>query len=148
MIGEQDPERIEAAIAVCRGEARPAFAAEALFEGPTTVRANEPQLFKADPAGYVVVYPDRQRRELVVEHYTNAGVLDCIVAGTTPVAVYYEIIQRGHVSQLDHAAYLGRELASAKRALDTGTDYVQDAASGVQAPEPTSDCGPNCKTCH
>lgn len=148
MIGEQIVDRIEAAVTDCHGKARPAFAVEDSFEGLTTVHAMEPQLFKADPAGYCVVYPDQPRKELVVEHYSNAGVLSCIVAGTTPVAVYYEIIKRGLVSQLDHAAYLGRELASAQRALDTGVDYVQDAAPGVEASTAAADCGPGCKTCH
>ncbi len=148
MIGEQDPARVEEAIAECHGKAPPAFDGEAMFEGPTTVHAKEPQFFKADPAGYVVVYPDRQRKEVVVEHYSNVGVLDCIIAGTTPVALYYEIIKRGLVSQLDHAAYLGRELATAQRALETGTDYVQDAAPGVEAVDPSAACGPSCTTCH
>ncbi len=147
-IGEQNVDDIEAGIADCHRKARPAFAVEGSFEGPTTVRAAEPKLFKADPAGYFVVYPDRSRMELVVEHYSNAGVLDCIIAGVTPVAVYYEIIKRGLVSQLDHAAYLGRELASAQRALDTGIDYVQDAAPGVEASSAAADCGPSCKSCH
>jgi tetrahydromethanopterin S-methyltransferase subunit A len=117
-----------------------------------TVRAREPQFYKSDPAGFFVVYPDRRKKELVVEHYTNAGVLDCVVEGSTPAAIYAEIVKRGLVSQLDHAAYLGRELAIAERSLQRGEPYVQDRAPGepmpVQEGSNADTCGPTCTTCH
>jgi tetrahydromethanopterin S-methyltransferase subunit A len=116
-----------------------------------TVRANEPQFYKSDPAGFFVVYPDCRKTALVVEHYTNAGVLDCVVQGPTPTAVYAEIVKRGLVSQLDHAAYIGRELATAERSLKTGETYVQDRAAGeplpLHEPTPTDSCGPTCASC-
>ncbi len=46
-----------------------------------TVYAREPKFFRSDPAGYLVVYRDRRAGQLVVEHYTNAGLLDCVVKG-------------------------------------------------------------------
>ena len=39
-----------------------------------------------------------------------------------------EVLRLGLVSRLDHAAYLGGELAKAEVALRVGRDYVQDAA--------------------
>lgn len=83
-----------------------------------------------DPAGYFVVYPDRVRGSLMLEHYTNQGVLDRILSGTSAVAVYSGAIEGGLVSRLDHAAYLGRELARAEHALQSGERYVQDRAPG------------------
>jgi len=40
-------------------------------------------------------------------------------------------IQEGLVTQLDHAAYLGRELAKAEIALQTRSHYEQDAGLGI-----------------
>jgi hypothetical protein len=105
-----------------------------------------------DPAGYFLIRVDRDRCELVAEHYDNGinerglatdpatgEVLACRKAGPRePVAVY-----RGRsakelgialcegegphpISCLDHALYLGRELQKAERCLLEGGDYVQD----------------------
>jgi tetrahydromethanopterin S-methyltransferase subunit A len=105
------------------------------------VHASEPDRLVSDPAGFVVVYPDAVRRRLVVEHYSNAGVLDCVVEGTTPTAVYTEVITRNLLSRLDHAAYLGRELTRADRCLGTGERYVQDRAPGEPLRDDTPQCG-------
>jgi tetrahydromethanopterin S-methyltransferase subunit A len=81
-----------------------------------------------DPTGYFVVYVDRARRRLSLEHYRNDGVLDAIVDGGTPAELYTPAIERGLLSRLDHAAYLGRELARAEYALRTDEPYIQDGA--------------------
>ena len=152
MIGEQDAARIAQTIIDRHAQGLPPFGEPLTDVAVETVRAKEPQFYKSDPAGFFVVYPDRQSKQLVVEHYTNAGVLDCVVEGSTPTAIYAEIVKRGLVSQLDHAAYLGRELATAERSLQTGEPYVQDRAPGepMSAQEPTTvdSCGPTCTSCH
>jgi tetrahydromethanopterin S-methyltransferase subunit A len=151
MIGELDATRIARAIVERHAQGLPAFAPAVTDFMVETVQAKEPQFYKSDPAGFFVVYPDRRATALVVEHYTNAGVLDCVVQGSTPTAVYAEIVKRGLVSQLDHAAYIGRELATAERSLKTGEPYVQDRAPGeplpLQEPKPTDSCGPTCASC-
>jgi len=58
------------------------------------------------------------------------GVLDRMFAAQSPTALYSTVIEAGIISRLDHAAYLGRELARAENALKTGENYVQDRASG------------------
>jgi tetrahydromethanopterin S-methyltransferase subunit A len=152
MIGELDATRIAQTIIEHHAQGVPAFARAVTDVIVETVRAKEPQFYKSDPAGFFVVYPDRRTTALAVEHYTNAGVLDCVVRGSTPTAVYAEIVKRGLVSQLDHAAYIGRELATAERSLKTGEPYVQDRAPGeplpLQEPKPTDTCGPTCTSCH
>lgn len=105
------------------------------------VHASDPDRLVSDPAGFFVVYPDAVLRCLVVEHYSNAGVLDCVVDGTTPAAVYTEIIERKLLSRLDHAAYLGRELTRADRCLRTGERYVQDRAPGELHDDDAPQCG-------
>jgi tetrahydromethanopterin S-methyltransferase subunit A len=81
---------------------------------------------------------------LSLEHYTNDGWLGALVEGHTAAELYTPAVERGLVSRLDHAAYLGRELARAEHALAAGTRYVQDGA-----PERAADtrghppsCGP------
>ena len=109
-----------------------------------TVSAEEPRRLVPDPAGYFVVYPDARAGRLVLEHYTKAGVLDCVIQGNSSSALYSAAVERELLTRLDHAAYLGRELARAEHSLRTGEIYVQDRAPGelLQAePEP---CG--CET--
>lgn len=95
-----------------------------------------------------MVYPDAPRRRLVLEHYTNAGVLDCVMEGPPPTALHATAIARGLVTRLDHAAYLGMELSRAQRAMETGKPYVQDRAPGaLEEPKPalaTCGCGTVC----
>lgn len=105
-----------------------------------------PLRMTSDPAGYFVVYVDRTRRLLSLEHYANNGVLDAIIEGRTAEDLYIPAIDRKLISRLDHAAYLGRELARAERSLATGKRYVQDAAPERTAPEesitaPIKSCG-------
>ncbi len=88
-----------------------------------------------DPAGYFVVYPDRRSNQLVLEHYSNKGVLDRMLTAQSPAALYAAVINEKLISRLDHAAYLGRELARAEQALKTGEPYVQDRAPGETGPE-------------
>jgi tetrahydromethanopterin S-methyltransferase subunit A len=91
----------------------------------------EPERLVLDPAGYFVVFPDRVQDRLVLEHYSNKGVLSRMFAAASPSAIYAAVTEAGLISRLDHAAYLGRELARAEHALKTGEDYVQDHAPGV-----------------
>ena len=99
-----------------------------------------------DPAGYFVVYVDQARGILSLEHYRNDGLLDTVIEGGTAAELYTPAIDRGLISRLDHAAYLGRELARAELSLKSGELFVQDAAPEL-APPVTLDsitCGPSC----
>ena len=49
-----------------------------------------------------------------------------VIKGKTAESVYAKIVEMGLVSRLDHAAYLGSELAKAEIALRTGKEYIQD----------------------
>ncbi len=142
MIGENVVEVITAAVRRCGVEAPGAFDGAPADVAVSVVRAVEPRRLVPDPAGYFVVYPDRAKHVLLVEHYTNAGVLDTVVEGTTPAAAYATIIEKNLISRLDHAAYLGRELARADHSLKSGEPYVQDRAPGeLMTNEVTTACG-------
>ena len=84
----------------------------------------------ADPAGYLVVHADAARQLLVIEHYRNDGLLTAVVEAGNATDGYTSVLAADLVSRLDHAAYLGRELARAEHALRNGTRYRQDAAPG------------------
>ncbi|KAB2943585.1 MAG: DUF4346 domain-containing protein [Hyphomicrobium sp.] len=114
------------------------------------VQGKEPERLVLDAGGYFVVYPDFRHARLTLEHYTNPGVLDCVIEGATPAALYATAIDRGLLTRLDHAAYLGRELARAEESLRTGRPYVQDRAPGEVLPvavKPACGCGPE-EVCH
>lgn len=87
-----------------------------------------PQKVIHDPAGYFVIYVDRNRQLLSLEHYHNDGLLDMVIEGKVAAELYTPAIEKGLVSRLDHAAYLGKELTRAERALASGNPFIQDAA--------------------
>ena len=140
-IGETDLGILSAEVAREAGNAPGPFEGAPVDVSVPTVAVAEPERLVPDPAGYCVVYPDRARTRLLLEHYTNAGVLDCVLDGPTPAAVYAAAVERGLISRLDHAAYLGRELARAERSLQTGERYVQDRAAGDAIAEDSPTCG-------
>ena len=129
-IGEDEPSRIADYIEACRMRDPGPYANTPSPTGVMTIQATELQRLVPDPAGFFVVYPDTRYQHLIVEHYTTAGELDCVIEGRTSASVYRAAIDRQLVSRLDHAAYLGRELARAERSLKTGEAYVQDCAPG------------------
>lgn len=105
-----------------------------------------------DPAGYFIIYLDREAGLICAKHYSNIinekGVacdpetgepLPC--TGTverTPTVLFtgrtakelcikiFEETKPCPLSYLDHAAYLGREFVRAEIALISGQEYIQD----------------------
>ena len=138
-IGENDVKSIGDRVLRFAKRAPGAFEGAPVERLVPTVGVAEPKRLIPDPAGYFVVYPEARKATLLVEHFTNQGVLDCVLEGRTPAALYASIIERNLISRLDHAAYLGRELARAEQALQTGELYVQDRAAGVIADESTDE---------
>lgn len=138
LVGEVDVDRIASAIAGCAARDPGAFEGAPADALVPVIRAREPAKLVLDPAGFLVIYPD-PARGLVLEHYRNEGVLESVIEGTTPSAIGATAIERGVVTRLDHAVYLGRELARAEESLRTGTPYVQDRAPGPHQRQP-EDC--------
>ena len=85
-----------------------------------------------------MIFPDGARGLLSLEHYANDGVLTTIIEGPAAAELYMTAIDRNLVSRLDHAAFLGRELARAESSLVSGEAYVQDAAPEAES---TANCG-------
>jgi tetrahydromethanopterin S-methyltransferase subunit A len=97
------------------------------------IPAKAPKQLRLDRAGFFIVLPQPQKRLIVCEHYENNGRLAHVIEGRQAALIAATAVERGFVTQLDHAAYLGRELAKAETALSNGTTYEQDAALGVLA---------------
>lgn len=68
---------------------------------------------------------DVESSKIVVVHFIRTKA-QAVIEGHSAKEVYEEIIRKGLVSRLEHAAYLGSELQKAEIALLTGKEYVQD----------------------
>jgi dihydropteroate synthase len=105
-----------------------------------------------DPGGYFIIYLDRESKLICAKHFTN--VIDerglavdpetgkviparakvqrtptTLFTGKTAKELCVRIFEQTKpcpVTQLAHAAYLGREFVRAEIALVTGQEYVQD----------------------
>jgi dihydropteroate synthase len=81
-------------------------------------------MWKLDPAGSIRIgiVPDKDGSGglILAEHDTVS------IAGKTAGAVMDALIERGLVSRLEHAGYLGRELKKAEIALKFDRSYSQD----------------------
>ncbi len=95
---------------------------------PKIVAAEPSEVVKMDKAGYFVVVPLPDKGIINVEHYAYDNALLRNIEGTNARAIYTTIIREGWISELSHAAYLGKELAKAELALHNGFKYVQDGA--------------------
>lgn len=147
-VGEENIERINAIAETLAPQSPGLFEASTTGSQVATTPAVPPVGLTLDPAGYFIVFPEQRRKTLIVEHYTNQGVLDAVLEGDSPAALYSTVIQKGLLSRLDHAAYLGGELAKAERALETGEPFVQDRAPGALMTNTTTDaCGCPGSTC-
>jgi len=136
LIGEEDEDILIKCVRA-GSERNPGPYAHAFVETAVKrIHATDPTRLTLDKAGYFVIYPERRTKSLVVEHYTNQGVLDCMMEGCSTGALYTEAVERSLVTRLEHAAYLGRELARAEQSLLQGTQFVQDAAPGALFPVP------------
>ena len=82
-----------------------------------------------DSAGMFKISIDRTESVIVAAHYLPSDINKPlnIIKGKTAESIYAKILEIGLVSKLDHAAYLGAELAKAEIALSTGKEYVQDS---------------------
>ncbi len=105
-----------------------------------------------DPAGYFIIYIDREEGLIFAKHFTN--IIDerglavdpetgkvipakgkvqrthtIVYSGRTAKELsvkIFEETQPSPITMFDHAAYLGREFVRAEMALVSGQEYVQD----------------------
>jgi dihydropteroate synthase-like protein len=80
--------------------------------------------FISDPKGHFKISVDFDKEKIMVLHYTDR--CDQLFEGDKAESLAKAIIEKGIVSRLDHAAYLGRELQKAEISLKLKKAYVQD----------------------
>lgn len=85
--------------------------------------------FVRDTAGSFKIVIDYgtslENSKIIVVHFTK-NTPDMVFEGKTAKEISDEIIKKGLVTRLEHAAYLGAELEKAEIAMVTRKDYVQD----------------------
>ncbi|MCX7885720.1 MAG: DUF4346 domain-containing protein [Verrucomicrobiae bacterium] len=128
MIGCEDVEQIEARVNQLAATPAAPMPPPAKLGQVTVIRAEPPHRVEMDKAGYFVILPNAERKLIVVEHYAYDNRLLRVIEGRDARSIYSAIIQNGWVTQLSHAAYLGKELARAEAALRRGEKYTQDGA--------------------
>jgi len=134
MIGYESPGAISAQVAALAQSAVTSCACGSssppvsLTTVPTIVATEPDQAVRLDKAGYFVIVPVAERGVITVEHYTYDNTLLQVIEGAHARDVYMMLIRNGWVTELSHAAYLGKELAQAELSLQYGCKYVQDGA--------------------
>ena len=79
-----------------------------------------------DPKGYFTIKGFPSRDSVFVRYYSSKNKLKYTFSGTATSQMIQGIIEKGLISRLDHAAYLGKEIEKAIIALRNGLAYVQD----------------------
>lgn len=136
MIGCEDVEQVVHKVRELSETLGPACTCEECEEGVGPVRistaplieAKEPVKVEMDSAGYFVIAPRQEKGVIVAEHYSYNNKLQRVIEGKDARSIYSTIIENGWVTQLSHAAYLGKELAKAELSIKLGLKYVQDGA--------------------
>lgn len=135
LVGVTDLEVI--ASAAQEAAARPMAALPAYEENPLVferIKAMAPEKLKLDRTGFFIIIPNPESGLIICEHYENNGSLAHVVEGRKAALIASTIVERGLITQLDHAVYLGRELAKAELSLKSGAHYEQDSALGSLPP--------------
>lgn len=148
-VGCVDTDAVVAAVRQCAGRPVAPLVGESSAHRTSsyeTVTARPPKRLELDPSGFFVVLLNRPGGLIVCEHYENDGTHTHTIEGKEAALVAATAVELGLVSRLEHAAYLGREVAKAESALRTGADYVQDAALG-ELPQDQVCSGSTC-SCH
>jgi dihydropteroate synthase-like protein len=81
--------------------------------------------FTRDPAGYFKIFSSYRTGQVIAAHYSNAHELLGVYAAASGETMCKYLVRQKLVTLLDHAAYLGRELAKAESCAKTGGNYFQ-----------------------
>lgn len=92
------------------------------------IQAVEPDKVEMDKAGYFVILPQYEKGIITVEHYSYDNKLLRIIEGNGARTIYWTIIKNEWITQLSHAAYLGKELEKAELSLKLKFKYTQEGA--------------------
>jgi dihydropteroate synthase-like protein len=104
------------------------YSKEVEAEAQITAAAEEPKPILFDERGLFKIAVDRGNETIVALHFSalQPDKPSVIIKGKTAESMCAKIVEMGLITRLDHAAYLGSELAKAEIALKTGKEYIQD----------------------
>jgi tetrahydromethanopterin S-methyltransferase subunit A len=136
LIGCEDVEKINKKINLLSEELIPSSSCKersdenkpAQISEVPVIRAEQPKKVELDKAGYFVIIPRQDKGIIIAEHYSYDNKLQHLIEGQDAKSIYWTIIENGWVTQLGHAAYLGKELAKAELSIKIGFKYIQDGA--------------------
>ncbi len=94
--------------------------------GVEIIRAEKSKKVTLDKSGYFVILPVLEEGRIHVEHYSTDNRLLRVIEGDDATSLYRMITENGWVTELTHAAYLGKELEKAELSMKFGFKYVQD----------------------
>ena len=99
------------------------------LDGVPQVKRDKPMKFIRDKAGSFkinVEYNTTVKESRITATHFKKNKPDLVITGHSANEIYEEIIIKGLVTRMEHAAYLGSELQKAEIAMITGKEYVQD----------------------
>lgn len=128
MIGCADAGKIVARLQQLSAAPMPAAQPPATITAAPIIRAEPPTRVEMDKAGYFVILAQAERGIIVAEHYDYENRLMHVIEGKDARSIYATILRNGWVTQLSHAAYLGKEFTRAELSLRDGFKFVQDGA--------------------
>lgn len=128
LVGCDELDIIRKVVEDCTKKDLPPLQEVLMLERIKKILAKPSKKLVLDPAGFFIIYPKSNKREILVEHYSNDGILTHVMEGSTASEICNTITELGLVSRLDHAAYLGRELERCRLSIEFGFEFVQDKA--------------------
>ncbi len=135
MIGCEDVEKIVEKLRELSQESRACICEECTenikpvqISTAPVIQAKEPAKVEMDRAGYFVIIPQQDKRIITVEHYSSDNRLLRVIEGKNARSIYRTIVENCWITELSHAAYLGKELAKAEISIKFGLEYSQDGA--------------------
>lgn len=131
LIGSEDVQGIAEKAGECINRSPSRFDRTITLKKVQQIEARPHGRLVLDPSGFFIIYPKKEEGKIYLEHYRADGTLNEIIFGDDPVIIASTAIERGLLSRLDHAAYLGRELEKAYLSMCYGFQYTQDSAPGV-----------------
>jgi len=98
-------------------------------EAPVILAAESIESEVMDEKGLFKIAVDHNSGVIVAVHIlcSQQDKPNVIIKGKTAENIFSKIKEMNLLTRLDHAAYLGRELAKAEIALVTGKEYIQDS---------------------
>jgi len=131
LIGERDLSELARQVELLNKQAAQPYEAGLRVDLVEIQKAKPARRLKLDPTGYFVIMAMKGKENpLLIEHYSNDGTLRNMIEGIDSASICATLIEKKLISQLDHAAYLGRELAKAELSLISDSKYTQDQAQG------------------